>query len=107
MRLLLDESLNFRLNRHLPGHEVLTTKQMGWDSYQNGSLLSLARDHFDAVITRDQNMENQQNLTEMDVAIVVLYAKSNSMRDLQPMATDILGVLPRLSRGQVVRIYPP
>lgn len=105
MRALLDESVNFRLNRLLYGHSISTTKQMGWDSYDNGNLLALARDRFDALITRDQNMENQQNLTPLDVAIVVIYAKSNAMRDLEPMAARILEVLDTVQRGQVVRIY--
>ena len=107
MRLLLDESVNFRLNRHLPGHDVLTTKQMGWDSYHNGDLLALARDRFDVMITRDQKMEGQQNITETDVAIVVLHSRSNAMRDLEPMAPEILDLIPRLNRGQIEHVYPP
>ena len=107
MRLLLDESVNFRLNRHLPGHDVSTTKQMGWDSYHNGELLTLARGRFDILITRDQNMEYQQNISQADVALIVLHAKSNAMRDLEPMAPDILHAVPRLTRGQVEHIYPP
>jgi predicted nuclease of predicted toxin-antitoxin system len=107
MRLLLDESVNFRLNRHLPGHDVSTTKQMGWDGYHNGDLLTLARGRFDVLITRDQKMENQQNLSQVDLAIVVLHARSNSMRDLEPMAPDILDAVLRLNRGQIEHIYPP
>ena len=107
MRLLLDESVNFRLNRHLPGHDVLTTKQMGWDSYHNGDLLALARGRFDILITRDQNMEHQQNLSQADLAIVVLHARSNSMRDLGPMAPEILDAVPLLHRGQIEHIHPP
>ena len=106
MRLLLDESVNFRLDRHLPGHDTSTTKQMGWDGYHNGELFTLARGHFDVLITRDQNMETQQNLSQADVAIVVLHARSNAMRDLQPMAPDILDVVPRLNGGQIEHIYP-
>ncbi len=106
MRLLLDESVNFRLNRHLPGHDVLTTKQMGWDSYHNGELLTLARGRFDVLITRDQKMEHQQNISQADLAMIVLHAKSNAIRDLEPMASDILDAVPRLDRGQIEHIYP-
>lgn len=67
----------------------------------------LARDQFDVLITRDQKMEDQQNLSQADVAIVVLHARSNSMRDLEPMASDILDAVTRLARGQVEHIYPP
>ena len=107
MRLLLDESVNYRLNRHLLGHDVLTTKQMGWDSYHNGELLTLARGRFDVLITRDQNMEYQQNISQADIALIVLHAKSNAMRDLEPMAPDILLAVPRLTRGQIEHVYSP
>ena len=107
MRLLLDESVNFRMDRHLPGHDVRSTRQMGWDSYHNGELLTLARGHFDVLITRDQNMEYQQNLSQLGMAIVVLHSRSNAMRDLEPMAPDILDSVSRLSPGQIEHIYPP
>ena len=105
--MLLDESVNFRLNRYLSGHDVWTTKEIGWDGYHNGELLALARDRFDVLITRDQKMEHQQNLSQADVAIVVLHAKSNAMRDLEPMAPDILDAVARLNRSQVEHVYPP
>ena len=88
-------------------HEVASTKQMGWDSYHNGALLSLSRDRFDVMLTRDRNMVDQQNITQADVALVILHSRSNSMRDLEPMASEILVILPRLNRGEVVHIYPP
>ena len=91
----------------MEGHEVSTTKQMGWDSYRNGALLALSRDRFDAIVTRDQKMVDQQNITQTDVALVVLHSKSNSMRDLATMAPGVLEVLRSLNRGQVAHIYPP
>ena len=106
MRLLLDESVNFRLNRYLPDHNVLTTKQMGWDSYHNGDLLAAARESFDVLITRDRNMEYQQNFTAADVAVVIVYARSNALRDLRPMAPKILEILETIQRGQFAHIYP-
>ena len=69
--------------------------------------MQLARDRFDVLITRGQNMEYQQHLSQADVAIVVLHARSNSMRDLEPMAPDILDAVTRLGRGQDEHIYPP
>ena len=107
MRLLLDESVNWRLLRYLLGHDTLTTKQMGWDSKQNGELLELARTEFDALITRDQGIPRQQNLTGADVAVMVLYPRSNSIRDLEPLAPRILEAVNSTPRGEVAHIYPP
>ena len=106
MRLLLDESVNWRLLRHLSGHHAQTTKQMGWDGKQNGELLELARTEFDALITRDQGIPEQQNLTVSDVAVLVLYPKSNRIRDLEPLAPDILEAVTSTPRGEVAHIYP-
>jgi predicted nuclease of predicted toxin-antitoxin system len=41
MKLLLDECLDWRLRRDLPGHEVKTVHEMGWDGIKNGRLLAL------------------------------------------------------------------
>jgi len=38
MKILLDECVDRRLVRDLPGHEVDTTGQMGWSSNRNGEL---------------------------------------------------------------------
>ena len=107
MRLLLDESVNWRLLRYLPGHDTRSTKQMGWDSKQNGELLELARVEFDSLITRDQGIPEQQNLTGADVAVLVLHPRSNRISDLEPLAPDILEAVDSTPRGQVEHIYPP
>jgi predicted nuclease of predicted toxin-antitoxin system len=57
MRLLLDESLPSRLRRSLPGHSVKTVIEMGWGGIQNGKLLVLASEQFDAFITADKNLQ--------------------------------------------------
>ena len=107
MRLLLDESVNFRLNRVLVGHEIKTTKQMGWDSAQNGDLIALARGQFDAMIARDHSIPFQQTLTQSDIAVVVLFSRSNSMSDLAPLAPSVLNALNSIQPGRVIQIYPP
>ena len=107
MRLLLDESVNTRLRHYFPGHDARTAEYMGWKGRVNGELLALARDEFDVLITRDQRMPEEQNITSLDVAIVVLYARSNSLNDLVPMVPQILEFLPSVKRGDVIPIYPP
>ena len=104
MRLLLDESIPVQLRLLLSGHHVQTTRYRGWESKGNGELLELARDEFDALVTADQGIPNQQNLTGQDVAVVVLAAKSNGIEDLGPLVPQVLEALRDLERGQVVRI---
>jgi hypothetical protein len=104
MRLLFDEGTPWPLRHYLPGHEVFTTKYMGWDGKTNGELLALARDGFDVLITVDQSMPYQQNIDEGDVAVVVLAARTNDVDDLRPLVPELLHQLHFLKRGEVVRI---
>ena len=42
MRILIDECVDWRLVRDLPGHDAKTVRQMGWTETVNGALLRLA-----------------------------------------------------------------
>ncbi len=74
MRVLLDECLPKKLKRELPGYTVITVPEQGWAGQKNGALLRLAQTEFDVFLTIDQNLTNQQNLSQIDLAIVVLSA---------------------------------
>jgi len=75
VRLLLDHNLDWRLKRLLPGHEVATAKDMGWEEAGDGDLLGVAEAEFDALLTGDKNFRHQQNLRGRDIALVVLLAQ--------------------------------
>src|SRR5258708_8153552 len=65
MRILLDESLPKELRDELASHEVMTVRESGWSGRKNGELLSGAADQFDVVMTADQNLQFQQNLSKL------------------------------------------
>jgi predicted nuclease of predicted toxin-antitoxin system len=75
MRLLLDESVPRRLKRSLPRHAVRNVVEMGWDGIRNGELLARAANEFDALVTVDKNLQYQQNLDNLPIAVIVLDAK--------------------------------
>ena len=104
MRLLLDEGTPWRLRRLLRGHDVATTQYMGWDGKDNGELLALARDEFDALVTLDRGIQYQQHITEEDVSVIVVHGTTNHVRDLEPLVPKVLEALRDLKRGQVVLI---
>jgi hypothetical protein len=85
MRILLDESLPHDLDALILDHQVSTVRQEGWASVTNGKLLALAPTKFDAFITADRNLEFQQNLAKLPVAVVVLVARKNRVQDLAPL----------------------
>ena len=96
MRILLDEPVPRRLGSLLIGHEVTTVPRIGWAGIKNGELLALAATKFDAFLTTDQNIEFQQNLAALPLAILVIVAKSNRMKDIEPLLADILQALNHL-----------
>ena len=104
MRILLDESLPQPLARLLPGHEVRTVAQMGWSGTRNGPLLALAAADFEVLLTADQNLEHQQSLGALPIAVAVLVAASNRIDSLRPLVPALLRALPTLKRGDLIRV---
>ena len=99
MRILLDENLNWRLERFLPGHEVRSVPLLGWAGLQNGRLLQRAADEgFDGSLT------SQQNLATLRLAVIVLRAVSNRLEETSPLMPAVLALLPTLQPGQVVEV---
>lgn len=62
MNILLDENLDWRLRRDLPGHRVESVPLIGWAGHKNGVLLARAEERFDVLLTLDSKMTHQQNL---------------------------------------------
>ena len=106
MKLLLDENIPVDFRRYIPGHDVRTVDYMGWKGRINGELLALARDEFDALITLDQKIESQQNLTDADVAVIVLRPGTDHIDALRALVPQILERLQTVERGEVAYIPP-
>ena len=57
----------------MPDHLVATAYEKGWSALTNGELLSRAEaEGFDALVTTDQNLRYQQNLTGRKISVIVL-----------------------------------
>jgi hypothetical protein len=104
LNLLLDECIDRRFGRLLTWHDVSTVPGMGWAGVQNGELMRLAEQRFDAFITVDRNLSYQQDLSNFSIAVIVLRARSNRLVDLQPFAAKVLAELPNLRTGEVTVI---
>ena len=74
MRILFDKNVPAGVRGFLPNHEVRTFVEMHWpDQLENGELLTMAeRAGFDVMVTSDQNIRYQQNLSRRKLALVVL-----------------------------------
>ena len=104
MRLLLDECVPKRLKRELPGHDARTVQDLGWAGIQNGALLRLANGQFDALLTVDQGIEYQQNLSGLSISVVIMMAPSNDVDDLRPLLPGVEEALATLRPGEIIRV---
>ena len=77
MRVLFDQGTPAPLRRQRVGHTVDTVYERGWSTLKNGALLSIAEQAgYDVLMTTDQQLRYQQNLTGRRLAIVVLLTTS-------------------------------
>ena len=104
MRVLLDECLPWKLKRDIVGHEVATVADMGWRGIKNGALLHRSETQCDVLLTIDQNLPYQQNLTTTPMAVIMLTAHSNRLAALRPLIPQVLTVLQTIQPGTVVRV---
>jgi hypothetical protein len=80
---------------------------MGWAGTLDGDLLPLLAAEFDVFITVDRNLPYQQNLAVLDLAVLVLVARSNRLADLQLLLPLILAAIPGAVKGVVTTIALP
>lgn len=93
MRILLDECMPRKIGLLLLGHEVTTASKAGLAGFKNGALLSAAAKSFDIFLTVDRNLSFQQNVSQLQIKVIVLHSPSNQLRDLRPLVPKLLKVL--------------
>jgi len=55
-------------------------------------------------VTVDKNLPYQQNLSGRTLAVVILEARSTTLEELLKLMPDVLAAVPKLKRGQVLRM---
>lgn len=104
-RVLLDECVPRRLRRELPGLDVSTVPDEGWASRRNGDLLRLMLGAgFTVFVTMDHNLVYQQNVASAGVAVVVLRARTNRLRDLLPLMPQLRETIIVAEPGTVTHV---
>ncbi len=100
MRILLDENLDWRLRRDLPGELVESVPLIGWEGTKNGELPRKAVESgFDILVTMDGNLVHQQNIARQKLAVVALRASTSRLADTRPLMAQLLAMLPRIKPG--------
>lgn len=105
MKLILDENLPHQLRNELPGHDCHTVAYMGWGGIENGELLKrAAAAGFEALVTKDANLQYEQNLVNLPIAVIVIRAASNDIDDIRPLLPAILDALANLPPKQITHV---
>ncbi len=102
--MLLDECVDVRLAKSLARLEVRTVADQGWLGISNGRLLALAAAEFDVFVTVDRNLSFQQHLSQFDIAVILLRAKTSRLDDLALLVPELLSALPSARKGVVTPI---
>jgi predicted nuclease of predicted toxin-antitoxin system len=106
MRVLIDECAPRKLKSVLAaqGYDCATVQEAGWSGKENGELLAEADAHFDVLVTVDQNIRYQQNLTGLRIALVIVRSRSNRLVDLQPHFAACIEALQSIRPGTVMEV---
>ena len=104
MRILIDECIDERFRNSLLEHDCQTARYAGLAGLKNGDLLTAAETaKFDVLLTMDQGIEYQQNLTGRSIAIIIFRTKSNRLKDLFTGVPACPRDIESSGHGQIVR----
>ena len=106
MKLLFDQGTPVPLRNHLSDHIVETAYEKGWGNLKNGELLTRAEaDGFDALLTTDQNLRYQQNLTGRKISVLVLL--TTNWPRIKNHASLVVDAIESLNAGSYEEIVSP
>ena len=104
MKVLLDECLPRSLKDDFAGHETTTVPEAGWSGMTNGELMKLASKQFDAFITIDKSLPQQQNLYSQKLIVILMESVDCRLDALRKLMPKALAALDSASPGQAIVI---
>jgi hypothetical protein len=108
VRVLIDEDIDIAFRHHLDAvAHAETVQYRGWKGLKNGALLTAAAKEYDALVTMDDHLPDQQDLGSYDVAVLILKARTKKLEHLIELLPELTIALGSLQSGSAVRIYPP
>jgi len=101
MKILFDQGTPVPLRRHLHPNSVDTAAELGWSQLSNGDLIAAAESEgYNLLITTDQNLRYQQNLSDRKIGIIVL--TTTSWPRIRRNIENILSALDSLQKSNYV-----
>jgi len=107
VKILFDQGTPVPLRRFLVGHEIVTAFELGWGTLQNGELLPAAEaEGFFAIVSTDQNLRYQQNLSARRLAVHVLMTTDWWL--IRQHTDYVAQAVSRLASGDYIELsFPP
>ncbi len=105
MKVLLDENIPVEIKKefNISDISVLSVKDMNWHGIKNGTLLrEMVNESFDVLIRMDKNIANQQNISKINLMILILKAHDNKIQTLKPLISKVEKVLMDKTSAQIV-----
>src|SRR5438105_1766454 len=104
---ILDECVDPRVKQLFADHTAFTVYEKGWKSLDDGALLRAAQDEFDVLLTIDRNLEFQQNLAALKIALVVVHVPKNQVVHYAALRQAIHDAIGAARAGTVVHVPSP
>jgi hypothetical protein len=102
-RILFDENVPEGIRRKLIGHTVKPVPELGLARLTNGDLMDAAeKSGFDVMITTDQNLSYQQNLTGRRLALIVL--TTNHWDMIRPNVDRVVAAVEAIQPGGFITV---
>ena len=105
MRILLDECVPWPIRNLLRNHSCTSVQAQGWSGIRNSELLKRAEADFDLLITADQNIIYQQNLSGRTIAVLEL--STNDLRRIQASAILLQDAINAIRPAEFVKLEIP
>ena len=103
VKILFDHGTPAPLRHHLREHSVDRSAERGWELLENGELLRRAEeDGYEIIVTTDQSIRYQQNLTDLKLAIVVL--QTPAWPRVRQRTEEIRKVIDEVNPGEVKEV---
>lgn len=103
-KILLDSCVPRPFKRELRTQLTSHASEVGLQDLDDRPLLERADASYDVLITTDQNIPYQQNLSRYKLSLIILIARTNRLDDLLPLVPKVLDALESIRPGELVEV---
>jgi|SRR6266852_2101784 len=107
MRILIDECVDPRVKLLFGDHKVATVYEQGWDTLEDGPLLTVAQKEFDVLVTIDGSLEFQQNLSKFQIGVIVAHVPKNQIAHYRVIQKELLAAIEKVRPGEPLHVRVP